>query len=239
MTYQQVRNILFCAAIIVGAGCKKNYIIGGAVQNVNANKDLTTYQVLAQNPLYDTVVQLIDTAGLQDSINTPNYTFFAPSDYAVRSYLEMRTLQVQATIDANAQFGLDSLFYYLRNNINGTRDSFLMYIVRQPLPYSALTVEGAVYQTALPGDSVIVSYEYVETTDQNQGYNPVVNNIPQVVYFTQLWYPFTISPSTPAGTITSDIGVHDLVQSSGIITKTGYIEALDNANPLFFYGTKQ
>lgn len=229
---------LFLAVTILGA-CKKSYIIGGTPQDVNAYKNMTIYDVLKSNPLYDTVVRLIDTAGIKDKINAQGVTFFAPTDNAVLGYLNARTLLVQATINQNSKFLLDSLFYYLRNNIKGTRDSLLMYLVPKPLPYNALSVNGAIYQTALAGDSVIVSYEYVPTIDNNSGYNPIVSVVPQVVYFTQLWGAYTISPSTPAGSIAAPIGIHNLVKTSGIITKNGMMNILDNSNFLFFYGTNK
>jgi len=215
--------------------CKKDYIVGGSAENVNAYKNTTTYDVLKSLPLYDTLVQLIDTAGLKDKLNEQGTTFFAPSDYSIYSYLNQRTIQVQ-NVDPSAKFALDSLFYYLRNNINGTKDSLLMYLVHQTLPYSVLTNTGAFYPTELTGDTVIISYEY--TKDGNLGYNSLVSGVPQVVYFTQLWQPYDLSDSNPASEITPDIGIHTLCTTSGVITKTGMINALSNSHTLFFYGTR-
>jgi hypothetical protein len=230
--------VVFMAIALLGA-CKKDYITGGTPDDVNAYKSMTIYDVLKSNPLYDTVVRLIDTAGIKDKINAQGVTFFAPTDNAVLSYLNARTLRVQATINQNSKFLLDSLFYYLRNNIKGTRDSMLMYLVPKSLPYSSLTVSGNIYQTSLPGDSVIVSYEYVSTSNNNNGYNPIVSVVPQVVYFTQLWGAYTITPSTPAGSIKPPTGIHNLVKTSGITTQNGIMNALDNSNLLFFYGTNK
>lgn len=222
-------------ALLVFAACKKSYITG-APENINKFARTSTYDVLKGFPQYDTLIQLIDTAGLKDKINAQGVTFFVPSDYSIFAYLQQRTLVVQRN-NQYAKFALDSLFYYLRNNLNGTRDSLLMYLIHQPISYSNLTNYGTSYPTELPGDSVVVSYEYV--TNGNLGYNALVSGEPQVVYFTQLWYPFTPGPNNLVGSITPSIGIHNLVTSSGIITQNGVIEALDNSNPLFFYGTKQ
>ena len=226
--------VLLVTAGLMGA-CKKDYITGGSPQNADAHKNITTYDLLKANPIYDTLVRLIDTAGLKDMLNRQGTSFFAASDYSIFSYLNQRTIQVQ-NVDPAAKFALDSLFYYLRNNINGTRDSLLMYFIPQPLPYSSLTNTGAVYPTELAGDTVIVSYEY--TKDGNLGYNSLVSGVPQVVYFTQLWHPYALSDANPAGAITSDIGVHTLCISSGIVTKTGIVNTLSNSHTLFFYGTR-
>jgi hypothetical protein len=200
---------------------------------------MTNYDVLAANPTFDTLIQVIDaTSGLKDKINANNVTFFAPVNNSIWKYLQARTLFVQATIDANGQFGLDSLLYYLQNNIHGTADSMSMYLIKQPLPYSALTVNGVIYPTELSGNNAAVSYEYVETGDQNQGYNPVVSNIPQVVYFTQLWGSYTITNNTPASAVPANLGVHNLCKVSGIVTQNGYMNVLDNSHALFFYDVK-
>ncbi len=232
-----LNTILFLMVIIVFAACKKNYITGGTPQDVNRYKNMTTYDVLAANPLYDTLVQIIDAAGIKDKINEQGTTFFAPSDYSIFNYLSARTVFVQNNINLDSTFGLDSLKYYLQNNINGTKDSMLMYLIHQPLSYSVLTNTGTLYPTELAGDTVIVSYEY--TKNGSLGYNSLVSSEPQVVYFTQLWYHYNLSDDNKAGDVPEDIGVHTLIKTSGIETQNGIMNALENSHTLFFYGTKQ
>lgn len=227
---------LFITAIVLFTECKKDYITGGSMQDVNQYTRTTTYDVLKTNPLYDTLVQLIDAAGLKSKINEENNTFFAPSDYSVLSYLNRRTLAAQA-INQYAQWGMDSLIYYLKNNIKGTADSLRLYLIHKPLNFSVLTSTGAVYPTELAGDTAIVSYEY--TKNSNLGYNSQVSGVPQLVYFTQLWHHYEVSEAAPAGDVPPNIGVHTLCKTSGIVTQTGIMNALDNSHILFFYGTKQ
>lgn len=224
-----VCTILLC-------GCKKNYIIGGKPDDVNAYKHMLTYDMLKGNPLFDTLIRVIDTAGLKDQINEAGTTFFAPTDYSIYNYLYFRTTLDQAS-NQYAQFGLDSLFYYVRNNINGTKDSLSMYLVHQPLTYNVLSSIGTAYPTELPGDTVVVSYEY--TKSSTQGYSGYVSGAPQVVVFTQLWYPFNLGPSNPADSIPVNIGFRTLVRTSGITTQNGVVNVLDNSHFLFFSGSKQ
>jgi hypothetical protein len=233
---KNIRIVIGCLLLALGS-CKKNYIAGGSIEDVNKYKNMSTYDVLKGNPQFDTLIRLIDTAGLKDKINADGTTFFAPSDVAVLSYLNQRTIYVQETIDQYGKFALDSLFYYLRNNVNGTRDSLLMYLIPQSLPYSSLTNAGVAYPTELAGDTAIVSYEYI--SDEYLGYSKLVSGQPQLVYYTHLWYPFTPSVTNPVGSIDPQTGVHDLVKTSGIVTQNGIINALDNSASLFFYGTKQ
>jgi len=226
-----------CTMALLLTACKKDYIIGGVAEDINKYKNTSTYDVLKANPLYDTLVQVIDNAGLKDKINEAGNTFFAPSDYSIYSYLLSRTLLVQATINQNSKFALDSLIYYVKNNIRGTKDSLLMYLIKKPLTYDVLTDVGTLYATELAGDNAIVSYEY--TRASNLGYNSIVSNVPQVVFYTHLWRPYDLSPANPAGDIPNTVGVRTLVITSGILTQNGVIHGLGNSHTLFFYGTKR
>lgn len=218
--------------------CKKSdYIVGGSLQDTNQYSNMTTYEALQSMPAFDTLVMLIDAAGLKDSINQDNTTFFAPVNNAITQYIADRTHLIQYTISQDSSFSFDSLLYYIRNNLDGTRDSLLMYLVKTKLTYDALSSNGRIYPTALPGDSAAVSYEYTKSTDL--GYNAIVSSSPRVVYFTQLWAHYEIDDNNTAADVPSDIGVHTLVQTSGINTKNGVIHALEYSHTLFFYGTKQ
>lgn len=225
-------TILVVSMAVLVLSCRKqNYITGGQLENPKVN--MTTYDYLKGNSmhLFDTLILLIDAAGLQDTINQSGITFFAPTDYSIDNYFLARTLQIQ-NINPNAVYTLDTLLKY---DLDHVKDSLLMYIVRQPLPYNILTNNGAIYQTALGGDSVVVSFE--QTKDPNLGYSPYVSNVPQVEYFTQLWG----TPPIPlvAPNIPTNVGVHTLCQTSGIQTTTGMLNVLENDHTLFFYGTIQ
>lgn len=230
------RLVTISAVVLLLAACKKDYIVGGVEEDIYKYQNTTTYDVLKTDPLYDTLVMLIDTAGFKDKVNTENTTFFAPSDFAIYSYLSKRTQRAQIT-NQYAKWGLDSLFYYVRNNIQGTRDSMQLYLVKKSLPHSALTDVGVKYPTQLTGDTAIVSYEYTKNT--NLGYNPVVSGVPQVIYYTHLWKSYNLSPSNPASAVPSSVGVHTLVKNSGIITKNGIMNGLENSHILFFYSTQK
>jgi hypothetical protein len=227
-----VNTTLFLILLGALASCKKDYITGGQIEDVNMYKNNTNYEVLAQDPAYDTLVQLIDAAELKDKINESGTTFFAPSDYSILAYLQLRTVFVQENYDQNAQFGLDSLKYYLQNNIENIADSLLMYQVHTPLPYSSLTRTGVAYETGLAGDTIVVSYEPLSRND-------VVSTVPRQVYFTQLWYHYDLSDANPAEDIPEEIGVREPVITSGINTKSGIMNYLNNFHTLFFYATKQ
>lgn len=217
-------------------GCKKqNYIIGGTPTNVNQYENITTYEYLQNNPIFDTLVQLINAAGLEGAVNAQGTTFFASTNYSVFQYLNLKTIYLQNTVNQNEQFGLDSLLYYVKNNINGTADSLEMYLINQPLTYNVLTNIGAKYSTELQGDTAIVSYQFATST--SLGYNPIVSTVPQVVYYAYLWTPnYPLSSDSTASMIPGNEGFNELVQTSGIYTKNGVVEVLTNQNVLFGFG---
>ena len=154
-------KILFMAgitAMLFFASCKKDsYIIGGSVSNPQVN--MSAYDYLNSNSwqLFDTVLMLIDKAGLKDEINKPGITFFVPTDYAVYNYLNARTIALQQ-VDENLKYTLDSLV----KDIQRVKDSMGLYIVSSPLTYDKLTDDGAIYQTELKGDKAVVSFEYTQ-----------------------------------------------------------------------------
>ncbi|ANH81619.1 hypothetical protein A8C56_12090 [Niabella ginsenosidivorans] len=220
------------AVVVLFTSCQKDYVIGGKNEDESIYKNTLTYDVLKQDPVYDSLIQLIDAAGLQNDINEANTTLFAPSDFAIFNYLNDRTRYVQSAYGDTKKFGMDSLKYYLQNNINGTKDSLKLYIVKPALNYSDLTTTGRFYETGLPNKKVIVSYE--ETRDPNMGYNPLVSTVPRLVYLSYLTGNYNLSDQNPASDIPSDLGYRVLCKTSGILTKNGIIDELEPAHTLFF-----
>src|SRR5699024_9617867 len=120
------KSLKYCFYILIVSiafqSCSKDYLVGGQKEDVNMYKDLTTLQVLEGMPMYDTLVEIIKVAGLENKINENGQTFFAPDNSAIFRYLNDRTVYVQNHYNQNAIFGLDSLKYYISNNIDGTKD---------------------------------------------------------------------------------------------------------------------
>jgi hypothetical protein len=223
-------------AIAIFSACSKDYITGGEREDPNKWSNTTTYDYLKTVQQFDTLTQLIDAGNLQDAINQQG-TFFAVSNEAIFRYLNAKTLILQATVNQDAKFTLDSLKYYIQNNINGTKDSLLMYLIPgKVLTPDQLTEEGTLYPSGLKDNMVAVSFE--ETKDPNSGYNSTVSTIPRLLYFTQFWQPYTIDEDHTAADVPAGVGVHEGVNSSFIYTKSGVVNVLSPNNLLFFYGTK-
>lgn len=243
--YRHLENIsliiVVCSGLLLAACNKESHIIGGDPIDAGQFANTSTYDMLKGNAAFDTLVQLIDAAGLKDVVNQDGVTFFAPHDISILSYLTLRTTVVQNIYGRDKRFALDSLVYYLTNNVKGTRDSLKLYMLNQRVTYDVMNSFGKSYVTQLPGDTAIISYEEV-ARDPNStlGYTTSVSTVPKLVYFTQLWYRFVPTETTPVSKISNTIGVRTLVKTSGIRTRNGVVHALDPAShTLFFYGTKR
>jgi hypothetical protein len=236
----KIAGILIVVIMLMGS-CKKDYITGGTINDVNAYINTSTYDVLKGAPNFDTLITLIDSAGIKDKINAQGTTFFAPNNTAILTYLNTRTAALQVA-NRTAKFGLDSLIYYLKNNIKGTKDSMGLYLISKALPYSALTNTGNKFLTQLPGDTVIVSFETAAIPDPTKptiyGYTPLASSQPQVVYFTQLWQPYNLTDANPANKVPAKVGIHTICTTSCIKTQNGVLNALGYSHTLFFSFTK-
>lgn len=226
----KILNSIICIMMIVACfvtSCKKDdYFVGGTLHNTKVN--LTTYDFLKNNDrgLFDTLIMLIDKAGIKEKINESNTTFFVPTDYAINNYVEFRTLKEQE-IDPSKKWTVDSIIKY---ELPRFADSLDIYRIPQTLTYADLSQNGKLYNTAKQGANAVVSYE--RTNDPALGYNPGSSNWPQVVIFTYLFQP--ISEPFVAEEIPTSIGARTIVQTSGVESLTGRVNVLTNQHTLFF-----
>jgi len=218
MNHKLIKLFSLLLFVVLLSACKREYITG-SVQDVNIYKGKTTYEFLETNPAFDTLVKLIDAAGLKDAVNAQGTTFFPPSDWVIYNYLSVRTLIVQSTINQYSKWGLDSMLYYLSNNKNNTRDSLKMYLIAQPLTYDKLSEDGIKYPTGLANDSVTVSYK---TVTSGLGYNSNFSTPVKVVYFTH------------ANKLNSSLTTPVLCTTSGVLTKNGVVHVLSSSHSMFF-----
>jgi len=217
---------LFLLALIISSCQKDDYFVGGELHKPKI--DLSTYDFLKNNErgLFDTLIMLVDAAGLKETINQPGITFFAPTDYSINSYIEKRT-EIEQRVDPFRKWTVDSILKYETSRF---ADSLNIYIIPEAISYSDLSGSGDIFQTK-KGNDVVLSYE--ETNDENLGYNPNSSFRPQIMYFTHLLGE--INPPFEASQIPTSLGVRTRVQTSGIESTTGRVNVLENGHRLFFF----
>lgn len=218
--------IVIAIANIMLASCKKDYIIGGKLESTTTN--LTTYDYLKNNrfKMFDTLLMLVDKAGLKDKINQKGITFYAPTDFSINKYLAKRTKAAQIK-NIFAVYTIDTLMKY---DLAGFADSIGMYIIPKTITSGSLTSNGVILNTAMSGVQAVVSYE--QTTDPNLGYNPAVNTIPQVEYYSLVIG--TLPSTVVSADLDPSVAIRVLCQTSGLTTATGQLNVLSNSHTLYF-----
>lgn len=226
---KKIYNILFVLVIagLFFSACKKNdYFVGGSLHNSKVN--MSTYDFLKSNNrgLFDTLLLLVDKAGIKDQINKQGMTFFAPTDYSIRSYCEYRSVLLQK-VDPNKRWTVDSIIKY---ELPRFADSINVYMVPSVVSFSQSTENGKIYDTQKANAKAVVSYE--STDDVNLGYNSNSTVLPRVMYYTYLYKP--LAEPFVAKEIPNTTGARTLAQTSGVESTTGIVHVLVNSHRLFF-----
>ncbi len=208
--------IIVSLAVAVFSACNNDYLIDGGVANPNVN--LTTYDFLKTNPIFDTVVMLIDKAGLKDKVNGA-VTFMAPTDFAVQNYVNDILSDMRVT-DPNAKFTVDDIPI-------DTLMQLQAYMITELLPREKLTQNGKEY-SAVNGEKRKIS---LEPRDE---YSEYLSEKPLYVFFYKKkgtrWDDYA---EENLDTDERDISV--LVRTSGIVTNNGLVHVLQGNHVLFFY----
>ena len=221
-----LKTIILLFFFLIVACKKDNYKVGGDLHNPQI--DMTTYDYLRSNRfgLFDTLLLLIDKAGIKEKINQKG-TFFAPTDYSINRYIEARTIAVQKA-DPFKEWTIYSIIKY---ELPRFIDSMDIYFIKDKLlPNAVLTAKGTIF-TNDKNSQIVVSYE--ETTNTNLGYNQNSSVKPKIVYFTYLYIPLV--DDFDITSVKWPVGVRTLVQSSNGQTTTGTLHVLNNSHTLFFF----
>jgi len=213
--------ILFC--IVIFASCKKNdYKNDGGLSN--AYVDMTTYDYLASNPQFDSLVKIIDKTGLKDAVNG-DVTFFVTNNYGIIDYVRAkkneRAKQVQ---DENINFGIKDI------PTQELTDSLKTYLFAGKINREQITQSGTLYNSLLgPTPNV----RYMIRMRRAYDYSNYINYVDYVNYIKVIG---SLDEDQQDQTTIPDAEKDQYVgvQTSGIITKTGIIHVLSGDHRLFF-----
>lgn len=210
--------------LVTGASCQKDYRIDGGKSQAFVN--MTTYDYLKSNPIFDSLVRVIDHAGLKDEVNNSK-TFFATTNYSAVGYVSAkRTKKIAELGDENIDFGIDDI------PVAEIRDSLKLYMFDQEITRYNLTQDGDFYINKLPVQNDTVRYHiYLNRQFPYSSYLDYVEYVRfiQVIGELDRKRPAN-SPVQPSHQNDTDV----LVQTSGIITTTGVIHVLSNTHRLMF-----
>lgn len=219
-------SIKWLAAFLLLAAftsCKKNdYFIGGSLHNPNFNG--TTYDYLKTNPLFDTLVLLIDKTGLKDEINAAGTTFFAPTDYSIKNYVK-NVVQERKRLEANDE---NLIFDFKDLDFAQLKDSVRAYIFGEKIERAGLNATGK-YYNAKDAEKRHISLR----DDPSGGYSSGgLTNIPRYIYFTKVIGD--LDPLDNSAVPSEEKDARIVAQTSGIITTNGVLHVLANGHTFTF-----
>jgi hypothetical protein len=213
--------ILFGA--LVFASCKKdNYKNDGGQSSPNVN--MTTYDFLKSNPLFDSLVRIIDRAGMKDAING-DITFFATTNYGSRDFVTARKVRNGViTGDENMPYTIDSL------PVSEMKDSLKMYIYPGKINRGQMTTEGKLYDCAL---GPIPDIKFLIKLRRTRDFSDYLDHVDYVNFTKVVGTRDDQEPDPDAIPQDQKDSGYD-VQTSGIITTTGIVHVLSGNHRLFF-----
>lgn len=218
-------NILIYIAIIVVAlsACKKDdYKRDGGPSN--AYVDMTTYDYLKSNRNFDSLVKVIDKAGLKDIVNG-DITFFASTNYSVADYVKAKKNQKAIeTGNENFNFGIKDI------PSQELSDSLKTYLFAGKINRDQITLGGKLYNSLL---GVIPNVQYLIKFRRSYEYGQYINYVDYVTYTKVIGTRDDKEPDVDAIPENQKDKAED-VQTSGIITKTGIVHVLNGNHRLFF-----
>jgi hypothetical protein len=199
-----IRYILITCLLL--SACKKDaYLTDGGLSN--AHTDLSTYDYLAkqQFQLFDTVIAIIDHYNLKDEVNNAK-TFFAPTDYAVASFLN-RKLDSVRQIDENNRYSLEDMY----NDI--TVDSVRQYLFSETITVATAQEISVKYTTLGNTPAAILKIKQTDPIYYTWSKTPVY-----LLYYTRIVGTLdtgTTDPNDP------EADKRAQCQTTGILTSSG------------------
>lgn len=228
-----MKNKIFSGIVILMAitifSCKKDYTIGGSLHDPHVN--MTTYDYLKTNPLFDTLLLLIDRTGLKDEVNASG-TFFAFTDYAIQNYVRFkREAAVLETNDENLVYTFDSL------DFNLLKDSVRAYLFKDQITRANTTKTGRLFQA---NDGELRLVQLIPSNGYTDG--TVFTTEPEYIYLNKMisvdGLPVPTDSTGIPGLEPKQL-LSTLCQTTGILTTTGVLHVLSNAHTFTYYGDDQ
>ncbi|SEA12783.1 hypothetical protein SAMN05660909_00864 [Chitinophaga terrae (ex Kim and Jung 2007)] len=203
-------------AIVLLASCRKEHYLGGSP--TNAHTDLSTYDYLKANPLFDTLILLIDKAGLKEMVNGQG-TFVAPTDYSIKRFLNTRTTELQKqTNNENIKYTIDSL------KVPELRDSLMTYLFDAGIQRAGLSTETTVFKSKVNEQ---FGFKIIYAQDD------VISAGVPLMYMSKIINGVDPSP-LPSDFPDTDKDKEYVLQTTGILTKNGVLHVLSNAHTFYW-----
>lgn len=221
---KKIHNILFLFfGLFYLTSCESDDYMndGGKTQRF---VDMTTYDFLKQHGKFDSLVKIIDRAGLKDVVNEQNTTFFACTDYSVAPYVSVKKQQRIIELgNENINFGINDISL-------SELDSLKMYLFDGAFIREYLTTEDKYFTSKLG------NIDNVRFRIKLRRANNYSSWLDYVDYLNFTRVVGSLDSELPDGYIVLP-NEEDLsydCQTSDIITTTGVINVLSDTHRLMF-----
>ena len=222
-----MKNILILISLVGGmwfvVGCEKEGYKNDGGKSV-AFVNMTTYDFLKSNPQFDSLVRIIDQAGLQEAING-DITFFATTNYGVADYVSAKKQQKIIEVgDENITFTIDDI------PEAELSDSLKLYMYPGAVTRENLNTEGAYFENLM---GMPDTARYRIQLDRQFSYSDFLDYV-DYLYFIKVIDTYDEEELEPDLIPTGKTDLWEVCQTSGIMTTTGVVHVLNNNHRLFF-----
>lgn len=210
------------AILLAMLSCEDDgYINDQGIHDPHVN--MTTYDFLASHPKFDSLVRIIDRAGMKDLVNS-NITFFVTTNWGVADYVSAKKQEKIIELgDENIDFGID--------HIDPQRlDSLKMYMFEGAVTRERLTTEGAYYESLF---GPMPNTRFLLGLRRTRDYSEYVDYV-DYLYYTKVIGGRDSEELDSNSIPDSERDQRVDIQTSGIITTTGVVHVLQGAHRLFF-----
>ena len=189
--------------------------------------DMTTYDYLKSNRNFDSLVKVIDKAGLKDAVNG-DVTFFATTNYGIADYVKAKKYQKSLQLGKeNFDFGIKDI------PAQELSDSLKTYLFAGKINRDQISLAGKLYNSIL---GTIPNVQYlIKFRRSSLEYTQYLNYVDYVTYTKVIGTRDDKEPDQNAIPDNQKDKAVD-VQTSGITTKTGIVHVLNGNHRLFFNG---
>lgn len=211
--------------IIVGiSACQKDDYINDGGKIPTGRVNMTTYDYLKTNPKFDSLIRIIDHAGMKDEING-DVTFFATTNYGIADYVRAKKQERIAEVgNENITFDIDDL------DPAELKDSLKIYMFAGKITRNQLTTEGRLFNSML---GPINGITWLIKLRRARDFSDYLDYVDYLNFTKVIGTRDDLEPDQ--GAIPQDRKDISLdCQTSGIITTNGVLHVLTDNHRLFF-----
>lgn len=220
-----MKKILIKALVLlfICTSCQKDeYRVDGGTSDPNVN--MTTYDFLKSHGKFDSLVRIIDHAGLKDIINA-NVTLFATTDYGIRDYVAAKKQEKIVQVgDENISFSITDI------PKQELRDSMMIYLFDGKVTRENLTTDNKFFESKLGN---IQNVRFNIKLRRTYSYSSYLDYV-DYVNFTKVIKTLDADEPDYSKIPDAELDRSFDCQTSGLISTTGVIHVLDNSHRLFF-----